>query len=69
MDPTIIGAIVVTVGRNYVIHSKIKESYRLATASAEKIAKAEKELERQEHETEVELEKLSKRMQGIVQTL
>ncbi len=69
MDPTIIGAIVVTVGRNYVIHSKIKESYRLATASAEKIAKAEKELERQEHETGVELEKLSKRMQGIVNYL
>lgn len=69
MDPMIIGAIIATAGRNYMIHSKIKESYRIATASAEKIAKAEKELERQEHETGVELEKLSKRMQGIVNYL
>lgn len=69
MDPMIIGAIIAAAGRNYMIHSKTKESYRLATASAEKIAKAEKELERQEHETGVELEKLSKRMQGIVNYL
>lgn len=70
MDPvTTTSAIIGLTLRNYVIHSKTKESYRLVTASAEKIAKAEKELERQEHETEVELEKLSKRMQGIVNYL
>lgn len=70
MDPFMTtSAIIGLTLRNYMIHSKTKESYRLATASAEKIAKAEKELERQTHETEVELEKLSKRMQGIVNYL
>lgn len=55
--------------RNYMIHSKTKEAYRIAVSSAEKIAKAEVELERHEREATRELDKLFTRMQGIVNYL
>lgn len=65
----ITGAIVVGALRNYAIHSKMKETYRIAVSSAEKIAKAEVELERHEQETTKELDKLFTRMSGIVSYL
>lgn len=55
--------------RSYSIHAKTKESYRIAVSSAEKIAKAEVELERHELETTKELNKLFTRMQGIANYL
>lgn len=65
----ITGAIVAGALRNYAIHAQTKEAYRLAVASAEKIAKAEVELERHEREATKELDKLFTRMQGIVNYL
>ena len=63
------GALIGLAVRSYVEHSKTKESYRLSVNSAEKIAKAELEIEKHQQLTEQELDKLFSRIGGIINYL
>lgn len=65
MDP-ITTMVLGTAINQYMIHSKKKESYRLAVASAAKIAEAQVKAERCERQTKDELNKLFTRIEGIV---
>ncbi len=62
-------ALIGTALRSYIKHSKAEESYRLSVNSSEKIAKAELEIEKHQHMTEQELEKLFSRIGGIINYL
>lgn len=52
------GALIGTAVRSYIKHAKAKESYRISVASAEKVAKAELEIEKHQQAAEQELDKL-----------
>lgn len=63
------GALIGTAVRSYIKHAKAKESYCISVASAEKVAKAELEIEKHQQAAEQELDKLFSRIQGITNFL
>lgn len=69
MDPVVTGMILGQALRQYVIHSKRKEAYRLAISSAERVTEAQLKAETYEQETEAELNKLFTRIGGILRFL
>lgn len=69
MDPMLLGAVIGIALRQNTIHSKTKKAYQLSVSAAERIAEAEVKIAQHQHETEVALEKLCKRIQVTISFL